>query len=62
MGDATTQFFDAMAASYDELEPWYEHLYAELHRILRPGGIAPDGTMTRFTWSLGATEATASRR
>jgi MPBQ/MSBQ methyltransferase len=35
MGDATTRFFDVMAASYDELEPWYEHLYAELHRILR---------------------------
>jgi MPBQ/MSBQ methyltransferase len=35
MGDATTRFFDAMAASYDELEPWYEHVYAELHRILR---------------------------
>src|SRR5215469_10005863 len=35
MGDATTRFFDAMAASYDELEPWYEHLYAELHRIVR---------------------------
>jgi len=35
MGDATTRFFDAMAASYAELEPWYEHLYAELHRILR---------------------------
>jgi len=35
MGDATTRFFDAMAASYDELEPWYEHLYGELHRIVR---------------------------
>ena len=35
MGDATTRFFDAMAASYDELEPWYEHLYARLHRIVR---------------------------
>jgi len=35
MGDATARFFDAMAASYDELEPWYEHLYAELHRILQ---------------------------
>jgi SAM-dependent methyltransferase len=23
-----------MAASYDELEPWYEHLYEELHTIL----------------------------
>jgi DNA-binding SARP family transcriptional activator len=29
---------------------------------LRPGGIAPDATMTRFTWSLGATEATVGRR
>jgi DNA-binding SARP family transcriptional activator len=29
---------------------------------LRPGGIAPDGTMTRFTWSLGTAEAGAGRR
>jgi SAM-dependent methyltransferase len=35
MGETTTRFFDAMAASYAVLEPWYEHLYAELHRILR---------------------------
>ena len=42
MGDATARFFDAMAASYDELEPWYEHLYIELHRILRSAlGPAP---------------------
>ena len=27
--------FDAMAASYDELEPWYEHLYAVLHGLVR---------------------------
>jgi len=27
--------FDAMAASYDELEPWYEHLYAVLHDLVR---------------------------
>lgn len=27
--------FDAMAGSYDTLEPWYEHLYAVLHAILR---------------------------
>ena len=27
--------FDAMAATYDDLEPWYEHLYARLHTILR---------------------------
>jgi SAM-dependent methyltransferase len=41
--DATA--FDAMAASYDELEPWYEHLYAVLHGLVRrelrpPGGRA----------------------
>jgi SAM-dependent methyltransferase len=28
-------FFDAMAASYDDLEPWYEHLYAVLHALVR---------------------------
>jgi MPBQ/MSBQ methyltransferase len=29
------RLFDAMANSYEELEPWYEHLYATLHAILR---------------------------
>lgn len=28
------RLFDAMAGSYDELEPWYEHLYRALHAIL----------------------------
>ena len=28
-------FFDAMAADYEVLEPWYEHLYARLHALLR---------------------------
>ena len=32
-GDVARRF-DAMAGSYDELEPWYEHLYAVLHAIL----------------------------
>lgn len=27
--------FDAMAATYDVLEPWYEHLYAQMHQTLR---------------------------
>ena len=31
---AVTALFDAMAAAYDELEPWYEHLYAVLHAAL----------------------------
>ncbi len=34
MGRATARLFDAMAEEYDVLEPWYEHLYALLHRIL----------------------------
>jgi len=34
--------FDAMAATYDVLEPWYEHLYAVLHEILR-SALAPGG-------------------
>jgi MPBQ/MSBQ methyltransferase len=29
------RFFDAMAASYDDLEPWYEHLYGVLHGLVR---------------------------
>jgi SAM-dependent methyltransferase len=40
---ATARFFDAMAADYDVLEPWYEHLYATLHRILRTTLAPPPG-------------------
>ena len=29
------RLFDAMADSYERLEPWYEHLYARVHGILR---------------------------
>jgi SAM-dependent methyltransferase len=35
MEPATARLFDAMADDYDTLEPWYEHLYAVLHPILR---------------------------
>jgi SAM-dependent methyltransferase len=28
-------FFDTMAKGYEALEPWYEHLYAALHAVLR---------------------------
>ena len=38
----STALFDAMAAEYDVLEPWYEHLYARLHAIVR-GALAPGG-------------------
>lgn len=35
--------FDAMAADYDVLEPWYEHLYARLHAVLRHSFASPTG-------------------
>jgi SAM-dependent methyltransferase len=35
MASAVAQLFDAMAPTYDDLEPWYEHLYDLLHAILR---------------------------
>ena len=44
MTSAVAQLFDAMAPTYDDLEPWYEHLYAVLHGILRQTiGPAPPG-------------------
>jgi SAM-dependent methyltransferase len=33
--DDVVRVFDAMAGTYDELEPWYEHLYARVHAIIR---------------------------
>ena len=35
MSSTVADLFDAMAATYDDLEPWYEHFYARLHTILR---------------------------
>jgi ubiquinone/menaquinone biosynthesis C-methylase UbiE len=32
--DEVVRLFDAMAGVYDDLEPWYEHLYARLHAII----------------------------
>src|SRR5262245_16476245 len=51
-----------MAASYDDLEPWYRHLYARLHRLLRatlapaaPGARALDaGCGTGFQTAIVA--------
>jgi SAM-dependent methyltransferase len=33
--DDVERVFDGMAAHYEELEPWYEHLYARVHTIVR---------------------------
>jgi MPBQ/MSBQ methyltransferase len=35
MSGDVARLFDAMADSYDRLEPWYEHLYDVLHDMLR---------------------------
>lgn len=35
MSRDVARLFDGMAGSYDQLEPWYEHLYATLHAIAR---------------------------
>jgi len=35
--------FDAMAASYETLEPWYQHLYGVLHAIVRAELAPPAG-------------------
>jgi SAM-dependent methyltransferase len=35
MPGPVARLFDEMAGSYDELEPWYEHLYRTMHAILR---------------------------
>jgi SAM-dependent methyltransferase len=44
MSTPVARLFDAMAASYDEMEPWYDHLYTEVHALLRTSiGPAPAG-------------------
>jgi ubiquinone/menaquinone biosynthesis C-methylase UbiE len=40
VGADVSQLFDRLAASYDELEPWYEHLYARLRALVR-ASLAP---------------------
>jgi SAM-dependent methyltransferase len=35
MRGEVARLFDAMADSYERLEPWYEHLYARVHALLR---------------------------
>jgi SAM-dependent methyltransferase len=45
--EAVARLFDAMAPTYDDLEPWYEHLYSRLHalldEVLRPAPGTPPG-------------------
>lgn len=44
MTSEAARLFDAMAGAYEELEPWYEHLYARLHAILREVLAPPPGS------------------
>jgi MPBQ/MSBQ methyltransferase len=46
-------FFDAMAASYDDLEPWYEHLYGVLHDLVRTELALPAGSRRRRALDAG---------
>jgi MPBQ/MSBQ methyltransferase len=47
------RLFDAMAGAYDELEPWYTHLYARLHAILRAELRPPADGRRRRALDLG---------
>lgn len=47
------RLFDRMAGSYDELEPWYEHLYDRMHAIVR-ATLAPTGHPARIARALDA--------
>jgi SAM-dependent methyltransferase len=45
--DDVSRLFDRMAATYDELEPWYVHLYARLDAIVRAALPHPDASGAR---------------
>jgi MPBQ/MSBQ methyltransferase len=41
--ERVARLFDGMARSYDELEPWYEHLYDVVHPVVRAALGPPEG-------------------
>ncbi len=45
--------FDAMAATYETLEPWYEHLYDVLHALVRTELAPPAGGPPRRALDAG---------
>jgi SAM-dependent methyltransferase len=45
VGAEAVRRFDAMADQYDAMEPWYEHLYARLHALLRRHLAPPAGAL-----------------
>ena len=53
MGPTTARLFDAMAEDYDVLEPWYEHLYAVLHRLVCAELAPPDDGRRRRALDAG---------
>ena len=58
----TGPFFDAMAASYDDLEPWYEHLYDTLHGLLRAELAPKPGARRGFFQRLTARSVTDNQQ
>jgi len=63
MTSAVARLFDAMADSYDELEPWYEHLYDVLHAIVRETvGRAPHASARALDAGCGTGFQTALLR
>jgi len=53
MERATARLFDAMAADYERLEPWYEHLYAVLHPLLVAELTPPSDGQSRRSLDAG---------
>ncbi len=47
------RLFDAMADSYDEPQPWYDHLYETLHAILLKHLAPPDDGLRRRSLDAG---------
>jgi len=53
MDAEVARLFDAMAGSYDEIEPWYQHLYDVLHGVLRAELALPAGGPRRRALDAG---------
>jgi ubiquinone/menaquinone biosynthesis C-methylase UbiE len=51
--DDVVRVFDGMADDYDVLEPWYEHLYARVHAILRDAFGRAGRPQTAFALDAG---------
>lgn len=53
MSERVNRLFDGMASSYDELEPWYEHLYDRVHALVAAALPAPSATTPGIALDAG---------